>query len=145
MFASELSPLRDLSSTFEVMPLVRQCEENIDRLKLINKEFDSCKKVELSCPISHPLFGFMFPTAFPADVRKLKMLYSTGEYSDIKIYLSDHGLTFQSHKVILSLWSVAFAKVRYSPLGFSFDVHEKSDSQFKFIFNDHSDVYKWDE
>ncbi|ESQ51619.1 hypothetical protein EUTSA_v10016264mg [Eutrema salsugineum] len=108
---SELAPLRDLSSNFDVMPLVRQCEENIDRLKLSNRAFDPCKKVKLSCPISHPLSGFMFPTAFPADVGKLKMLYSTGEHSDIKIYLSDHGLTFQSHKVILSLWSVAFAKM----------------------------------
>ncbi|KFK23322.1 hypothetical protein AALP_AAs74635U001200 [Arabis alpina] len=108
---SDLTPLRDLSSTFEVMPLVKQCEENIDRLRLSNKAFDPCKIVELSYPISHPLSGFMFPTAFPADVCKLKMLYSTGEYSDIKIYLSDHGLTFQSHKVILSLWSVAFAKM----------------------------------
>jgi len=56
----------------------------------------------------------MFPSAFPVDVGKLVKLYSTGEYSDIKIYLSDHSLTFQSHKVILSLWSVAFAKVRIS-------------------------------
>ncbi|WZY90075.1 hypothetical protein YC2023_046810 [Brassica napus] len=76
---SELAPLRDLSSSFEVMPL--------------------------------PLSGFMFPTAFPADVAKLKKFYSSGEYSDVKICLSDHGLTFQSHKVILSLWSVAFAKM----------------------------------
>ncbi|CAA7037892.1 unnamed protein product [Microthlaspi erraticum] len=108
---SELVPLRDLSSDFEVMPLVRQCEENIDRLKLSSGASDTCKRVKLSCPVSHPLSGFMFPTAFPADVGKLKMLYSTGEYSDVKIYLSDHGLTFQSHRVILSLWSVAFAKM----------------------------------
>ncbi|KAG7573113.1 SKP1/BTB/POZ domain superfamily [Arabidopsis suecica] len=108
---SELAPLRDLSSKFEVMPLVRQCEESIDHLKLSKKEFDPCRKVKLSCPISHPLSGFMFPSAFPIDVGKLVKLYSTGEYSDIKIYLSDHSLTFQSHKVILSLWSVAFAKM----------------------------------
>ncbi|CAN8247514.1 unnamed protein product [Cochlearia groenlandica] len=106
---SELVPLWDLSSNFEVMPLVRQCEENIDRLKLSNISLDPCKKVKLSSPMS--LFGFMFPNAFPADVGKLKTLYSTGEYSDIKIYLSDHGLTFQAHRVILSLWSVAFAKM----------------------------------
>ncbi|KAF8086946.1 hypothetical protein N665_0607s0008 [Sinapis alba] len=108
---SELAPLRDLSSNFEVMPLVRQCEENINPLKLSNRASEPFKKVELSCPISHPLSGFMFPTAFPADVGKLKALYSSGEYGDIEIYLSDHGLTFQSHKVILSLWSVAFAKM----------------------------------
>lgn len=109
---SELAPLRDLSSKFEVMPLVRQCEESIDHLKLSQKACDPCRKVKLSCPISHPLSGFMFTSAFPVDVGKLVKLYSTGEYSDIKIYLSDHSLTFQSHKVILSLWSVAFAKVR---------------------------------
>ncbi|KAJ0260008.1 BACK domain-containing protein [Hirschfeldia incana] len=108
---SELAPLRDLSSNFEVMPLVRQCDEYIDRLKLSNRVFDTCEKVELSCPVSHPLSGFMFPTAFPADVAKLKAFYSSGEYSDVKICLSEHGLTFQSHKVILSLWSVAFAKM----------------------------------
>ncbi|KAL1192782.1 BTB/POZ domain-containing protein [Cardamine amara subsp. amara] len=108
---SELAPLRVLSSKFEVMPLVRQCEESMERLKLSNKGFDPCENVKLSCPISHPLSGFMFPSAFPVDVDKLKMLYSTGEYSDIKIHLSDYSLTFQSHKVILSLWSVAFAKM----------------------------------
>ncbi|CAH8282353.1 unnamed protein product [Eruca vesicaria subsp. sativa] len=108
---SELAPLRDLSSNFEVIPLVRQCDENINRLKLSNGASDPCKSVELSCPVSHPLSGFMFPTAFPADVGKLKTFYSSGEYSDIEICLSDHGLTFQSHKVILSLWSVAFAKM----------------------------------
>lgn len=104
--------MRDLSSSFEVMPLVRQCEEYINRLKLSDRASEPCKRVELSCPISQPLSGFMFPTAFPADVAKLKKFYSSGEYSDVKICLSDHGLTFQSHKVILSLWSVAFAKVR---------------------------------
>lgn len=142
---SDLAPLWDLSSNFEVMPLVRQCEENIDRLKLSNKIYDPSKKVKLSCPISHPLSGFMFPSAFPVDVGKLKMLYSTGEYTDIKIYLSDHGLTFQSHKVILSLWSVAFAKVRNFLLGLQFNAYEKSDSQFTFILNEHPDVYEWDE
>ncbi|KAJ4903287.1 BTB/POZ domain-containing protein [Raphanus sativus] len=106
---SELASLRDLSSEFEVMPLVRQCDECINRLKLSNR--DSCEKVELSCPVSHPLSGFMFPTAFPADVCKLRAFYSSGEYSDVKICLGEHGLTFQSHKVILSLWSVAFAKM----------------------------------
>ncbi|CAN7137310.1 unnamed protein product [Brassica rapa subsp. narinosa] len=108
---SELAPLRDLSSKFEVMPLVRQCEEHINRLKLSDRVSDPCERVELSCPISQPLSGFMFPTAFPADVAKLKKFYSSGEYSDVKICLSDHGVTFQSHKVILSLWSVAFAKM----------------------------------
>ncbi|CAD5319962.1 unnamed protein product [Arabidopsis thaliana] len=108
---SELAPLRDLSSKFEVMSLVRQCEESIDHFNLSKTAFDSCRKVKLLCPISHPLSGFMFPSAFPVDVGKLVKLYSTGEYSDIKIYLSDHSLTFQSHKVILSLWSVAFAKM----------------------------------
>ncbi|XP_013643574.2 BTB/POZ domain-containing protein At2g30600 isoform X2 [Brassica napus] len=108
---SELAPLRDLSSSFEVMPLVRQCEEYINRLKLSERVSDPCERVELSCPISQPLSGFMFPTAFPADVAKLKKFYSSGEYSDVKICLSDHGVTFQSHKVILSLWSVAFAKM----------------------------------
>ncbi|XP_010469825.1 PREDICTED: BTB/POZ domain-containing protein At2g30600-like isoform X2 [Camelina sativa] len=108
---SELAPLRDLSSKFDVMPLVRQCEESIDHIKLSKEAFDPCRKVKLSCSVSHPLSGFMFPSAFPVDVGKLVKLYSTGEYSDIKIYLSDYSLTFQSHKVILSLWSVAFAKM----------------------------------
>ena len=121
--------MRDLSSSFEVMPLVRQCEEYINRLKLSDRASEPCKRVELSCPISQPLSGFMFPTAFPADVAKLKKFYSSGEYSDVKICLSDHGLTFQSHKVILSLWSVAFAKVRKLSLcGYSFDVDENFDS-----------------
>ncbi|KAG2308633.1 hypothetical protein Bca52824_028381 [Brassica carinata] len=99
IFESELAPLRDLSSSFEVMPLVRQCDEYINRLKLSNRASDPCKKVELSCPVS-PLVWFY-----------LKALYSSGEYSDVKICLTEHGLTFQSHKVILSLWSVAFAKM----------------------------------
>lgn len=42
---------------------------------------------------------------------KLKQLYSAGEYSDVNMYIEGHGLVAQPHRVILSLWSVPFAKV----------------------------------
>ncbi|XP_010556054.1 PREDICTED: BTB/POZ domain-containing protein At2g30600 [Tarenaya hassleriana] len=108
---SELASLRALSSRFEVVPLVRQCEENMEQLKLRDKAFEPCKKVKISCPISQPLSSLMFPCSFPVNVEKLKMMYSTGEYCDVKINAGTEGLTFHCHKAILSLWSVPFAKM----------------------------------
>ncbi|XP_011034881.1 PREDICTED: BTB/POZ domain-containing protein At2g30600-like isoform X2 [Populus euphratica] len=108
---AQLGSLRALSLQFEVMPLVRQCEETAERFKLNKKLFDSGKSVELSYPSFQPHCRMAFPSQLPMNVKRLKQLQSTGDYSDINIYIEGHGLVAQLHKVILSLWSVPFSKM----------------------------------
>jgi len=95
------------------MPLVRQCEETAERFKLNKKLFDSGKSVELSYPSFQPHCCMAFPSQLPMNVKRLKQLQSTGDYSDINIYIEGHGLVAQLHKVILSLWSVPFSRVSH--------------------------------
>ncbi|KAJ4835845.1 hypothetical protein Tsubulata_046687 [Turnera subulata] len=116
---SQLRSLWDLSKQFEVMPLVKQCEETIERFKLNKKLFDSGKNVELSYPNSRPLCCTIFPSGLPVNAQMLKQLRLTGEYSDVDIHIEGYGLVAKSHKVILSLWSAPFAKASAAWLPFS--------------------------
>ncbi|XP_023923175.1 BTB/POZ domain-containing protein At2g30600 [Quercus suber] len=108
---SQLGPLRALGLHFEVMSLVKQCEQNIERFKLNKKLFDSGKSVELSYPSTRTHYCATFPLGLPVNIQKLRQLLITGKYSDVNIYIEGHGLVAQAHKVILSLWSVPFAKM----------------------------------
>lgn len=108
---SQLNSLRALSLKYEVMPLVKQCEEITERFKLNKKLFDSGKNVEISYPSSKPHCGIAFPSGLPLNMQRLKQFHITGEYSDVDIYIGGHGLVAPSHKIILSLWSVPFFKV----------------------------------
>lgn len=108
---SQLGSLRDLSQQFEVMSLVKQCEELINRFKLNKKLFDSGKKVEISHPCSRPQHCPVFPFELSVNVQKLNELLSTGDYTDVEIYVEGHGLVARCHKLILSLWSAPFMKV----------------------------------
>ncbi|KAJ6414333.1 hypothetical protein OIU84_007031 [Salix udensis] len=108
---AQLGSLRALSLQFEVMPLVKQCEETAERFKLNKKLFDSGKSMELSYPSFQPHCCMAFPSQLPINVKRLKQLQLTGDYSDINIYIEGHGLVAQLHKVILSLWSVPFSKM----------------------------------
>ncbi|KAG5250231.1 BTB/POZ domain-containing protein [Salix suchowensis] len=108
---AQLGSLRALSLQFEVMPLVKQCEETAERFKLNKKLFDSGKSVELSYPSFQPHCCMAFPSQLPINVKRLKQLQLNGDYSDINIYIEGHGLVAQLHKVILSLWSVPFSKM----------------------------------
>jgi hypothetical protein len=93
------------------MPLVKQCEETMERFKLNKKLFDSGKNVELSYPSTRTHYCATFPFGLPVNKQKLKQLHLTGKYSDVNIYIEGHDLVSQAHKVILSLWSVPFTKV----------------------------------
>ncbi|KAG6704623.1 hypothetical protein I3842_07G141300 [Carya illinoinensis] len=108
---SQLGPLRALGLHFEVIPLVKQCEETMERFKLNKKLFDSGKSVVLSYPSSQPHCCATFPSGLPVNVQKLKQLLLTGKYSDVKIDIEGHGFVAQPHKIVLSLWSFPFAKM----------------------------------
>ncbi|XP_058090666.1 BTB/POZ domain-containing protein At2g30600 [Magnolia sinica] len=108
---SQLGSLRDLSLQFQVLPLVRQCEEIIDRFKTNKKLFDSGKKVELAYSTSRAHRCTVFPCELPIDAQKLKQLLLTGKHSDVNIYIHGHGLVARAHKLILSLWSSPFMKM----------------------------------
>ncbi|XP_020242844.1 BTB/POZ domain-containing protein At2g30600 [Asparagus officinalis] len=108
---SQLACLRDLGTHFQVSPLVKQCEEIIDRFKTNKKLFDSGKKVEIMSRIYHEWQSGIYPGTSPAVVSNLKKFLATGEHSDANIYIEGRGLVARSHKVVLSLWSAPFAKM----------------------------------
>ncbi|GKU98150.1 hypothetical protein SLEP1_g11186 [Rubroshorea leprosula] len=87
---------------------------------------------DVACPILHALLQYIsesqlgslwalstqfephswavFPFGIPINVQSLQQLYLTSEYSDISVYVEGYGFIPQSHKIILSLYSVPFAK-----------------------------------
>lgn len=108
---SQLSPLRDLSLKFQVLSLTKKCDEIIGRFKTNKKLFDSGTKVEITCSGSQVQQHAILPHELPIDVPKLKQFFVTHQHSDLNIYIEGHGFIAKSHKIILSLWSVPFAKV----------------------------------
>ncbi|KAK8580760.1 hypothetical protein V6N13_143821 [Hibiscus sabdariffa] len=108
---TQLSSLWALSSQFEVMPLVKQCEEAMERLKANKTLLDSREIVELSYASSYIHSGGNFCCGLPIDIQRLRQFLSTGEYSDISIYIEGQGLISRAHKVVLGLYSVTFAKM----------------------------------
>lgn len=118
---SHLVSLGDLSLQFEVLPLLKQCEEIIEHFKLNKKLFDSGKNVEISYPNTWPHCCTSFPSGLPVNMPKLKQLHLTGKYSDVDIHIDGHGLVAQPHRIVLGLWSAPFTKV--SNLLIQFDSH----------------------
>ncbi|KAI4336702.1 hypothetical protein L6164_015194 [Bauhinia variegata] len=106
----QLGSLRAVSLQFEVMPLVKQCEETMERIKLNRKLFESGNNVEFSYPSTRPHCCTTLPS-LPIGIQRLKQLQSTGEYSDVNICIEGYGLVAQVHKIVLSLWSIPFAKM----------------------------------
>lgn len=108
---SQFDSLRDLSVQFQVLSLIKRCNEISDRFKTKRKLFDSGMKVEIlssSCEVQQ---SGLFPLEEPAVVGKLKQFLANGEHSDVNIYVEGHGLLARSHKLILSMWSTPFAKM----------------------------------
>ncbi|KAF6159800.1 hypothetical protein GIB67_030058 [Kingdonia uniflora] len=107
----QLGSLRDLGIQFEVVSLVKQCEEILERFKGNKKLFESGKKVEILHPCSRPQRCAVFPFELPISVQRLTQILSTGDYCDLDIYIEGHGLVVRAHKLILSLWSIPFMKM----------------------------------
>ncbi|CAN6202880.1 unnamed protein product [Urochloa humidicola] len=106
-----LSSLLELSSHFKVKPLVKCCEEIIDRLEVDKKFSEPGKILKLSTSgFQDHRFG-SFPLKAPVNVQKIGQLLANGEHSDINIYVNGHGLITKGHKLILSLWSAPLAKM----------------------------------
>lgn len=91
--------------------MIKQCEEIIERFKTNKKLFDSGKKVEIASIGSEEWQSGAFPVEVPVMVRNLKRFLTTGEHSDVNIYIKGQGLVARSHKLVLSLWSAPFRKV----------------------------------
>ncbi|XP_017606272.1 BTB/POZ domain-containing protein At2g30600 [Gossypium arboreum] len=108
---AQLSSLWGLALRFEVMPLVKQCEEAMERFKANKKLSDLGETMELSYASSHIHFGGNFCCGLPINMHRLQQLLLTGEYSDISIYIEGQGLIARAHKVILGLYSVPFTKM----------------------------------
>ncbi|KAM7253169.1 hypothetical protein ACFE04_025787 [Oxalis oulophora] len=123
---SQLSPLWALSSQFKLVPLMKQCDETMERFKLNKKLFDSGKNVELLYPSSLHHGCTSFPFGLPINIQRLEQLYTVDKYTDLNVYIDGHGLLTRAHKVILSLWSATFAKM------FTNGMSESNSSQIYF-------------
>ncbi|KAI0514074.1 hypothetical protein KFK09_010108 [Dendrobium nobile] len=108
---SQFDSLRDLSVQFQVLSLIKRCNEISDRFKTERKLFDSGMKVEILSSTCEVQQSGLFPLEEPAVVGKLKRFLANGEHSDVNIYVEGHGLVARSHKLILSMWSTPFAKM----------------------------------
>ncbi|GAB2215913.1 hypothetical protein Droror1_Dr00023676 [Drosera rotundifolia] len=106
-----LGSLKDLGLRFDVIPLVKQCEEIIERCKNNKKIFTEGKNVELSHSNFVSLCATAFPLGFPISAQRLKQHYSDCVFSDVDIYIEGHGHIGSSHKIIMSIWSVPFMKM----------------------------------
>ncbi|KAL3845875.1 hypothetical protein ACJIZ3_003278 [Penstemon smallii] len=106
-----LGSLKALSIQFEVNTLAKQCEEMMGRFKLNKKLFDSGKSVEISYPCSRFHSCTLFLNRLPIDVKKLHNFQTSGQYSDVDIYIEGHDRVTQSHRIILGLWSLPFRKM----------------------------------
>jgi hypothetical protein len=107
-----LDSLLELSLQFKVKPLVKRCEEMIYCLtKMGNKLSASSNNLQVSSSGSQAHQVDYLPFKAPVCVKKIKQFLASGEHSDINIIVSGHGLVAQAHKLILSLWSMPFAKV----------------------------------
>ncbi|XP_047325319.1 BTB/POZ domain-containing protein At2g30600 [Impatiens glandulifera] len=108
---SEVIDLRAMSLKYEVLSLVKQCEEIMERFILNKSLFESGKNVEISHPSSRPRCGSFFPAGLPLNMHMLQQFFITGEYSDVDIYVDGHGLIGRLHKIILALGSIPFSKM----------------------------------
>ncbi|CAN4094082.1 unnamed protein product [Withania somnifera] len=107
---SDICSLKSLSLQYKVMSLVKQCEEIFERIRSNKKLVYSAQFVGISYP-SWPQCSKTFPYGLPIDKERLERFLSTGEYSDLDIYVGVQDIVLRSHKVILGSWSTPFTKM----------------------------------
>ncbi|KAL5201989.1 hypothetical protein ABZP36_012941 [Zizania latifolia] len=107
----QLTSLLELSSRFKVKQLVMCCEEIIDCLKTNDTVSESSKNLQLASSGSQSDQFDYFPFKAPLNTQKIEQFLVNGEHSDVNIYVNGHGLVAHAHKLILSLWSMPFAKM----------------------------------
>lgn len=100
------------------MSLVRQCEEILERIMSDKQLVDSTQLVDIFYP-SWLQCSKTFPYGLPINRERLERFLSTGEYSDLDLYVGVHDIVLRSHKVILGSWSTPFTKVIYVVTNFS--------------------------
>lgn len=124
-------------------PLIKQCEDIIERFKLNKKLFDSGKNIEIAYPSSRLHSSTAFPFGVPLNVQRVEQMHLTGKYSDVDICIEGHGLVARTHKTILSLWSVPFTKVKLTSY-FSFCLTAPHAHKWKIlIIRKFEDKYYW--
>lgn len=93
--------------------LIKQCQKLITQLEKDRKEVFtySGANVEIMNDATRLSQSGGFPFETHLNLEKLKFYLSTGEASDVNIYIAGYGLVARAHKLILSLRSPPFAKV----------------------------------
>jgi BTB/POZ domain len=112
----EVNTLLALAKQFKVSSLMKQCQKLTTTSEKNKQQFftNSGTTVEIVNDVTHmsQLGGFPFETHL--NLEKLKCYLSTGEASDVNIYIAGYGLVARAHKLILSLRSSYFAKVIFT-------------------------------
>ncbi|VAH68984.1 unnamed protein product [Triticum turgidum subsp. durum] len=108
----QLDSLLELSLQFKVKPLVKRCEEMLDCFTKMDNDLSvSSRKLEVSSSGSKAHQVDYFPFKAPVSVQKIKQFLASGEHSDINFFVSGQGFVAKAHKLVLSLWSMPFAKM----------------------------------
>ncbi|KAJ4770586.1 BTB/POZ domain-containing protein [Rhynchospora pubera] len=109
----EVGTLLTLAKQFQVLSLIKKCQEIIIRVEKNRNQVltYTSATVEIVNDATHlsQLGGFSFETHL--NLEKLKCYLSTGEASDVNIYIAGYGLVARAHKIVLSLQSPPFAKM----------------------------------
>uniref|UniRef100_A0ACD5XXC3 Uncharacterized protein n=1 Tax=Avena sativa TaxID=4498 RepID=A0ACD5XXC3_AVESA len=106
----QLDSLLQLSLHFKVELLVKRCEEMLDSLTRMDDKL-SASNLQVSSSGCQAHQVDYFPFEAPVCVQKIKQFLASGEHSDVNIFVSGQGLVARAHKLILSLWSMPFAKM----------------------------------
>ncbi|XP_078430629.1 BTB/POZ domain-containing protein isoform X2 [Wolffia australiana] len=109
---SDLASLLDLCVKFQVMALMKRCEEAIDRLNSRKDFSEPGKTVELTNFSERVQYG-VFSYEPSLDFQKLRHFFLTGYLSDVEIFVNihNHEPVARGNKIILSMWSIPFFKM----------------------------------
>ncbi|XP_078177941.1 BTB/POZ domain-containing protein isoform X1 [Carex rostrata] len=109
----EVDALLTLAKQFKVSSLIKQCQKLITQLEKNRKEVFtySGANVEIMNDATRLSQSGGFPFETHLNLEKLKCYLSTGEASDVNIYIAGYGLVARAHKLILSLRSPPFSKM----------------------------------
>ena len=109
---SYLNALESVSDEFGLNVLTRQCQEI---LKEANDGYISEGTVRLVCnsgvESNNTRLGFAANS--PVDPLELKNIFNNGEFSDVDVFIDGINFVAQGHKLVLSAWSIPFAKVTF--------------------------------
>eukprot|EP00249_Psilotum_nudum_P017129 c26176_g2_i2 orf=223-2589(-) len=114
---SHLEALQELSEEFGLDNLTTQCEQLLSAFceGMTGDCFDEINEhnveVVYRTPVEFCEHRPALSVDIPVNASKLRAFLDSGEYTDVEIFLDNHGFVTRAHKLVLSAWSAPFAKM----------------------------------